>query len=234
MFLQPFNVVRPLFLFCRLSRYCFFSKFSPAGRKYHFLGINTADNSGSPFSIAPPYGDHAGLDADELSFIHADLAANTDSALTMVFGHHPLKYTGDSQDTYVYYGLDEFLGLMDSYFCPSYGFGHTHEFSESFYPRVQSPGFFYLNVASLGKSSSNQYSVFAIDASGISSTTRTVGSWPVAFITAPVDRYYGNVDNPYGYDVQASTSSPIRALAFDPAGILYMDYRIDGGSEWYG
>ncbi len=211
-----------------------FTKLTPAGRKYHFLGINTADNTGSSFSLLPPYGDHAGLDAAELSFISSELAANSDAALTMVFGHHPLGPTGDSQDTYVYYGLDNFLRLMDSHFCASYGYGHTHEFSEAFFnPGLERPGFFYLNVASLGKSSMNQYSVFAIDCNGISSTTRTVKSWPVVLITAPVDRYYGNVTNPYGYDVEASTSSPIRALAFDPGGISRMDYRIDGSSTWY-
>jgi hypothetical protein len=130
--------------------------------------------------------------------------------------------------------LSDFLGLMDTYYCASYGYGHTHAFSEAFFdPGLTKPGFFYLNVASLGKSSSNQYSVFAIDCNGISSTTRTVGNWPVVLITAPVDRYYGNVTNPYGYDVQASNSSPVRALAFDPGGISRMDYRIDGSETWY-
>ncbi len=203
--------------------------------KYHFVGINTADNTGLPFSLfGPYYGDHAGLDVNELSFISTELAANLDSDLTLVFGHHPLAPTGNSQDTYVYYGLDGFLSLMDFYYCASYGYGHTHAFSEAFFnPALTKPGFFYLNVASLGKSSSNQYSVFAIDCNGISSTTRAVGNWPVVLITAPVDRYYGNVTSPYGYDVPASSSSPIRALAFDPNGISRMDYRIDSSSTWY-
>ncbi len=211
-----------------------FSKFSQAGSKYHFLGINTADNSGAPFSLLPPYGDYAGLDSNELSFINSELVDNADAALTMVFGHHPLAPTGNSQDTYVYYGRDDFLRLMDFYFCASYGYGHTHKFSEAFYnPGLQKPGFFYLNVASLGKSSANQYTVFAIDSNGVPSTTRTVRTWPVVLITAPLDRYYGNVASPYGYDVPASTSSPIRALAFDPNVILQMDYRIDGSATWY-
>ena len=55
----------------------------------------------------------------------------------------------------------------------------------------------------------------------------------MVLITTPLDRYYGNVTSPYGYDVQGSTSSPIRALAFDPDGILQMDYRIDGSSTWH-
>ena len=210
-----------------------FTRFFGFG-KYHFLGINTADNTGSPFSLFSPWGDRAGLDANELSFIGTELAANPDSELNIVFGHHPLAPTGNPQDTYVYYGLSDFLRLMDTNYSASYGYGHTHAFSEAFFdPGLANPGFFYLNVASLGKSSSNQYTVFAIDCNGISSTTRTVGNWPAVLITAPVDRYYGNVTNPYGYDVDASSSSPIRALAFDPSGISRVDYRIDGSATWY-
>ena len=41
---------------------------------YHFLGVNTADNSGDPFSIFWPYGDYAGLDTSELDFIYTQLA----------------------------------------------------------------------------------------------------------------------------------------------------------------
>ena len=99
--------------------------------KYHFLGINTADNTGSSFSIFSPYGDHAGLDSSELAFINAQLSANPISDLVMVFGHHPLVSTGNSSDTYVYYGLPEFLSYMDTYFSSLYGYGHTHNSSEA-------------------------------------------------------------------------------------------------------
>ncbi|MBP1622981.1 MAG: putative metallophosphoesterase [Acidobacteria bacterium] len=71
--------------------------------KYHFLGINTADNTGKSFSIFWPYGDYAGLDSSELAFISDEMTANPDSTLTLVFGHHPLEDTGKSSDTYVYY-----------------------------------------------------------------------------------------------------------------------------------
>ena len=64
--------------------------------KYHFLGINTADNTGDPFSIFWPYGDNAGLDSSELSFISGEMTANPDAKLTLVFGHHPLAPTGNS------------------------------------------------------------------------------------------------------------------------------------------
>ena len=202
--------------------------------KYHFLGINTADNTGSPFSLTWPYGDYAGLDSTELSFIDQQLSANRNADLSLIFGHHPLAPTGNSSDTYVYYGLQDFIGLMDQYTCLLYGYGHTHAFSEALFDKDMrmSEGVFYFNVASLGKSSQNQYTVMAIDCNGISSTTRTVGSWPVVLITAPLDRYLGGTLNPYSYLVPAASSNPVRALVFDPSNVSQVQYRIDGAAIW--
>jgi len=200
--------------------------------KYHFLGVNTADNTGSSFSIFPPYGDYAGLDASELSFIQNELNSNQDAALTFIFGHHPLSATGNSSDTYLYYGRDQFLSLMQTYGISLYGYGHTHEFSESFYTQNVSPGIYYFNVASLGKSSENQYSLIAVDCNGISSITETVNVWPVVLITTPVDKYLGGTFTPFVYPVPASTSNSIRALVFDPNPIASVQYRINGGTAY--
>jgi hypothetical protein len=197
---------------------------------YHFLGIDTADNTGAPFSLSWPYGDYAGLDSTELAFIDHELSINKEADLSLIFGHHPLAPTGNSSDTYVYYGSQDFIGLMDQYSCLLYGYGHTHAFSEALFNQgmKMTEGIFYFNVASLGKSSQNQYTVMAIDCNGISSTTRTVGSWPVVLITAPLDRYLGGVVNPYGYTVPAATSNPIRALVFDRDVVSQVQYRIGG------
>ncbi len=200
--------------------------------KYHFIGINTADNTGSSFSLFWPYGDYAGLDASELGFIQNELNLHQDADLTLIFGHHPLSATGDSSDTYLYYGRDEFVSLMQTYGISLYGYGHTHEASESFYTQNMSPGVFYFNVASLGKSSANQYSVTAIDCNGISSITETVGTWPVVLITAPMDKYLGGTLTRFVYPVPNSISNPIRALVFDPNPIVSVQYRIDGGTEY--
>ena len=202
--------------------------------KYHFLGINTADNSGAKFSLSWPYGDYAGLDLTELGFIRDEMHAYPDANLTLVFGHHPLFDTGDSQDTYVYYGLADFMSLMDSSYSTVYGYGHTHAFSEAFFVPSDPlyKGFFYFNVASLAKSSANQYTIIAIDHDGLSSKTRTVGMWPAVLITAPLDVELG-VNNPYTYSVLASTSNPIRALVFDKNPVSTVQYRIDGGTTWY-
>jgi hypothetical protein len=201
--------------------------------KYHFLGINTADNTGDPFSIFWPYGDYAGLDNSELSFIGNEMSLHSDSELTLVFGHHPLFETGNSEDTYVYYGLPQFLSFMDQYYSPLYGYGHTHAFSEAFFipDGAAHEGFFYFNVSSLGKSSSNQYTIMAIDCNGLSSKTRTIGTWPAVLITAPVDANLGG-GNPYSYSVPAAASNPIRSLVFDANTVSSVQYRIDGGTLW--
>jgi hypothetical protein len=181
----------------------------------------------------PPYGDHAGLDAAELAFITSELQAHQNSALTLVFGHHPLAATGDPTDTYIYYGRDEFVGLMSGNGASLYGYGHTHESSESFYTAGMTEGVFYFNVSALGKDSPNQYTVTAIDCNGIASVTQNVNTWPVVLITAPMDRHLGGIVNPYSYSVPNSSANPIRALVFDTAAVSQVQYRIDAAGAWY-
>jgi hypothetical protein len=200
---------------------------------YHFLGVNTADNSGDSFSILSPYGDYAGLDSSELSFINTELAANQSARLNIVFGHHPLAPTGDSSDTYIYYGRDQFVGYLNTYGASLYGYGHTHASSESFYTAGMTEGVFYFNVSSLGKDSPNQYTVTAIDCNGIASVTQAVGTWPVVLITAPMDKNLGKNVNPYTYSVTNSSTNPIRALVFDTGTVSQVQYRIDMAGSWY-
>jgi 3',5'-cyclic AMP phosphodiesterase CpdA len=205
--------------------------------KYHFLGVNTAGNTGDSFSLSSPYGDPAGLDADELDFMTSE--TNYDPGdpplLTLVFGHHPLFATDDPLDTYVYYGLEEFLALMDQADASLYGYGHTHSFEEAFFipNNSQQKGFFYFNTASMGKSTENQFTIIAIDCNGLSSKTGTVDSWPIAMITTPLDAHLSGF-NHYAYTVPAASSNPIRALVFepDPDDIYSVQYRIDGASQW--
>ena len=167
--------------------------------KYHFLGINTADNTGNSFSLFWPYGDNAGLDSNELSFINSEMTTHADATLTLIFGHHPLAPTGNSSDTYLFYGKDELVNYMNNNGTSLFGYGHTHVSSEDFYAQNMNSGVFYFNVAALGKDSPNQYTVTAIDCNGISSVTQTAGVWPVVLITAPVDLNLGGVLNPYAY-----------------------------------
>ena len=207
--------------------------------KYHFLGTNTAGNTGEGFSVFKPYGDPAGLDEGELSFIHDELEANQDADLTLIFGHHPLYDTGVSTDTWLFYGQTEFVDYMDSYGASLYGYGHTHRFSEDIFSGnsytgfMQGDGVYYFNIASLGKSSENQYSIIAVDCNGISIVTQDVRTWPVVLITAPLGKDLGATANPYVYDVPNSSRNPIRALVFDPNEIAGVHYRIDGSGIWH-
>ncbi len=196
---------------------------------YHFLGINSAGNTGAPFSLFWPYGDNAGLDSGELSFIDGEMFAHPDAKLTLAFGHHPLAETGNSSDTYLFYGKDEFVSLMNNHGASLYGYGHTHASSEAFFAQNMTNGVFYFNVAALGKDSPNQYTVTAIDCDGISSVTQTLGTWPVVLITAPMNRRLGGVVNPYAYPVTNAASNPIRALVFDPAAVTQVQFRVNGG-----
>ena len=204
---------------------------------YHFLGVNTADNTGAKFSLTSPYGDHAGLDTTELSFIETKLADNAAANLTFVFGHHPVTATGTSTDTYLYYGQQQFISDLDRHQASAYGYGHTHasavtQFTGNTYTGTMSNGGIrYVNVASLGKSSSGQYTVFAVDCDGVSQVPANVGTWPVVMITAPVSKYAGSAANPFAYSVP-NASNPIRALVFDSAAVSNVVYRVDGASTW--
>jgi hypothetical protein len=199
------------------------------GSEYRFLGVNTADNTGDPFSLVWPYGDYAGLDSTELGFITGELKAHGTSALTLIFGHHPLGDTGNPEDTYIYYGLDAFLSSLDSYGASLYGYGHTHAYSEDFFTQNMTEGVFYFNVASLGKSSANQYAITAIDCNGMSTRAQTVNTWPAVLITAPMDWNLGGGPNPYSYKVPNSATNPVRALVFDPATVSSVQFRADAG-----
>jgi VCBS repeat-containing protein len=94
-------------------------------------------------------------------------------------------------------------------------------------------GIHYNNVASLGKSSSLNYTLMAVDSDGVSSVTRTVNSWPLVLVTAPVDKYVGSAVNPYAYTVPASSANFVRALVFDSGAVSQVRFRVDGGTTWY-
>jgi VCBS repeat-containing protein len=205
---------------------------------YHFVGVNTAGNNGAPFSIFEPWGDYAGLDSSELGFINEQLEANRSAALTLMFGHHPVTDTGVSDDTWLGYGHREFIASLDSYGASTYNYGHTHRSSQALFKGdsytgvMGGGGIHYLNVASLGKSSSSNYSVIAIDCNGISAVTPTTSTWPVVVITAPVDRYLGTAVNPYSYSVPNASANPLRALVFDAGTLSQVSFRVDGATVW--
>ncbi len=206
---------------------------------YHFVGVNTADNTGAPFSLLSPYGDHAGLDDAELAALSADLGANAPGAnLSFAFGHHPVTSTGDSADTYLYYGAQAFVGQLDGYQASAYQYGHVHDNVETIFTgdtytgTMTGAGVRYSRVASLGKDSPKSYLVVSVDCDGVNSVIQPVGTWPLVLVTAPVNRGVGTATNPYVYDVPAASSNPIRTLVFDAGPVGSVRFRIDGGTAW--
>jgi hypothetical protein len=202
--------------------------------------VNTADNTGASFSLSWPYGDYAGLDKSELAYIWSELEFhsnddNDPADLTLVFGHHPVTDTGGSTDTWLYYGAQEFIGMLDQYGSSLYGYGHTHNYSEvlfqgdSYTGYMTGDGIVYLNVDSVGKSSDNNFTVVAVDCNGISTKTQAIGNWPLVLITTPVNYNLGGVSNPYTYSIPTASDNPIRALVFDAADVSQVQYRIDNG-----
>jgi 3',5'-cyclic AMP phosphodiesterase CpdA len=206
----------------------------PYGR-YHFLGVCTPGNDGAPFSIWPEdnYGDHAGLDANELAFIQKELSKYPEAQLSLIFGHHPFEaHYSTWTDTALTYGLEAFLSLVNEYGICLYGFGHTHQYRENFYFKNLTPGVYYMNVASLGKSDHDHIAVMAVDGNGLSMVPVQKDIWPVVLITAPADRCLGKCANPFAYEVPQGPANPIRALIFDPNPVTQVQFRIDGSTAW--
>lgn len=205
---------------------------------YHFLGINSCDNTGAAFSITRPYGDNAGLDQTELDDIGAKLVANAAADLTFVFGHHPVTDTGASDDTWLFYGQQPFIAALDTYRASLYGYGHTHDQSDvqfagnAYTGLMMNGGVRYENIASVGKSSANNYDVIAVDCNGVSSVPATIGTWPVVLITAPVAKNLGPTVNPYAYTVPAASGNPVRALVFDAATVTSVAFKVDAEATW--
>ena len=207
--------------------------------KYHFVGVNTADNTGAGFSFLWPYGDNAGLDVTELATLSADLAANlSTSRLTFVFGHHPVTSTGSSTDTYLLYGAQDFVHALDVTATSAYEYGHVHDNVETMFKGdsytglMTGAGVRYARVASLGKDSPNSFMVVSVDCDGVNSVVQPVATWPAVLVTAPVNRYVGATVNPYAYTVPAAAANPIRALVFDPGTVSSVKFRVDGAATW--
>jgi len=207
---------------------------------YHFLGLCTPGNDGASFSIWPwdNFGDNAGLDATELTFIETELANHPDADLTLIFGHHPFDAGYFSwKDTGLTYGRNNLLNLIDTYGVSSYEFGHTHHYRENFYYNGLTDGVFYLNVDSLGKSDEdpseeNHLSIMAVDGNALSVIPVQKGTWPMVLITAPVDHNLGDTPQPFVYEIPQGQANPVRALVFDNIPVISVQFRIDDDSTW--
>ena len=180
---------------------------------YAFIGLNTADTTGSA-----PLFDDPGLSEDELTFLEDSLVEYADADLAFVFTHHP--------EHEMTRGGDEFLGLLEQHRVSVWGYGHTHETSSVLRGQTLQ-----LNVASAGKSSSGNLGLIAVDHDGVAVRSTTLGEWPQVLVTAPVDARLGG-DNPHAYPVSANHhANPVRAFVFDVSSPTSVAFSVDGGPD---
>ena len=158
--------------------------------------------------------DDAGLDGDDQAFLADTLAAHPDEEVIVVFGHHPVDDLGEGRSV-----LEDLLA-QDR--VALYMYGHTHDWNEFW-----DLGTLHVNIRSLTKSENKNVGLFAIDGGGISARVFDVQDWPQVLITAPLDRDLGG-GHEMAYKIPwYIEEAPVRAIAFDPAGISAVEWSLD-------
>ena len=212
----------------------------------YFITVNTCDETGktilgyNPTLLLPPHiSDLPVLNDDkdgELDTLEAKLIqahSDPNSNLAFVFGHHsiftrprhpenpglydPLESI-DEEDLNAR-GAQDFISLLNTYQVSAYGFGHTHESETFFEEKDREDNVPWVSALQMnpGALVDGEYAIVAIDNGGVSTTTATVGNWPVVLITAPVDIHLGGA-NPYCYPLpkHEGAKNKVRALVFNP------------------
>jgi len=192
----------------------------PFGR-YLFVGMATCGEDGRRFPI-----DNANLSDGELEFLESALTRHADANLAFVFGHHPVH--GRLHLTYLAgEDRDRFAEMMIEHEVSSYGYSHT-DYSEL----GRHESLLLVDVGPLKGERDGDFALYTVDGNGLRVRQHDVGAWPIVQITAPLDSDMGGA-NPYAYPVAVgSSSNPVRAVAFDPAGIASVRFRADGG-PWF-
>lgn len=187
---------------------------------YHFLAVATPGNDGACWPA-----DNAGLDAAEMDFIKAALAANAGAALHFAFGHHGVHWGGSNK---VGEGGSAFRDLLKTHEVAAYFWGHTHDYLAEFHD-----GTLFFNVRSLGKNDDLNVALAAVDHDSLAVRAFTARRWPFVLVTAPADRSLGG-GNPHAYTVPRSwASAPVRALVFSVPAPQGVRFRVDDG-PWQG
>ena len=174
------------------------------------MGLATCASNGAP----APF-DDTSLDDDDQAFIADTLAAHPDEDLVLVFGHHPVGQLGEGKEVLEDLIAQDRVGL--------YLYGHTHDWDEFW-----DLGTLHINISSLTKSENKNVAVVAIDGGGVSVRVFDVQDWPQILVTAPLDRDLGG-GHLAAYKIPwYLEDAPVRALAFDPAGIETVEWSLDG------
>jgi len=181
--------------------------------EYLFVGLNSADTSG-PY----PLFDSPGLAESELDFLEESLLAWQDASLAFVFTHHPHHS--------LEYGEDELASLLAEHGVSVWANGHDHSHNVSWYGDTLE-----LTLDTLGKGSSENIGLWAVDHDGVAGRACSTEDWPFVLISAPTDASLGG-GNPHAYVIsQKQTANPVRALVFDAEEVLEVFFMVDGGES---
>jgi len=181
--------------------------------KYFIYGCNTAGDEGRRF-----IDDHEFSQA-ELEELEAELTANDDSRLSLVFGHHPPNQPDNS---------DQAREIMKAHQA-IYFHGHSHVYDEYIYS-----GLLTFEVDSIGKDKTNNLAVIAVDNDFAAyEVTDSDDPWPLIVISAPAEtRLKSGDSHPYAYPIGNSCeANPVRALVFDAAEVTGVTARLGDGEE---
>jgi len=181
--------------------------------KYFIYGCSTPGEEGHVF-----VDDHEFSPA-ELEELEAELAANDDSRLTLVFGHHPPNQPDNS---------DQALEIMKAHQA-IYFHGHSHVYDEYIYNDLLT-----YEVDSIGKSKNDNVAIIAVDNDSVAyEVTDSDNPWPFIVITAPAEMRLKSGDpHPYAYPVgNTCEDNPVRALVFDAAEVTAVTARLGDREE---
>jgi len=181
--------------------------------KYFIYGCSTPGEEGRIF-----VDDHEFSQA-ELEDLEAELTANDDSRLSLVFGHHPPNQPENS---------DQAREIMKAH-QTIYFHGHSHVYDEYIYNDLLT-----YEVDSIGKSENNNVAIIAVDNDFTAyEVTDSDDPWPFIVITAPGETRLKSGDlHPYAYPVGNNCeANPVRALVFDAAEVTTVTARLGDGDE---
>ena len=183
---------------------------------YHFVGVATPANDGRQW----PWDNKEFTDA-ELAQTAEFFAANRDTDLTLVFGHH--DFTGVSRGGVL---EDQMIEAGAAY----YFHGHEHDVGV----RVGRGNILRLRISSLGQAWNDHFAVVAVDANALSYAVVSADDpWPLIVVTAPVDARLGpgnDTIDPYAPPVPTRCAeAPVRALVFDEGAVTAVRFRWDDG-----
>jgi metallophosphoesterase superfamily enzyme len=181
--------------------------------KYFIYGCSTAGDEGRRFVQQNEFSQ------EELDELQAELTANDDSQLSLVFGHHP---PGDPENA------DQAREIMKEH-NSIYFHGHSHTYDEYIYNDLLT-----YQVDSLGKTDRDNVAIISVDNNYVAyEVTDSDDPWPFIVISAPADVKLKSGDaHPYSYPIgNTCEANPVRVLVFDAAEVTGVTAKLADDPE---